>query len=281
MEDMSLGIQTLLTDDDSLALSNAQLLDQINQERRAVEADMQQDAIEKIAEQFNESEDKPLVYCLFDQTWHQGVVGLLASRIKEKQHRPVIVFAPGDNDEIKGSARSIPGIHIRDVLARVAALKPHILSKFGGHAMAAGLTLKQSHLTEFQQALFSVLQQDVDESVFIQQFQSDGRLNDTDLSVQLAENLVHAAPWGQGFPSPQFHGDFEMVSWRHVGAEQNHLRISLRLSSGEVLTAMAFNQLAPDWFNDTTTIKLCYQLDVNSYREQKSVQLLVKHILPH
>jgi single-stranded-DNA-specific exonuclease len=280
MEDMSLGIQTLLTDDGNLALNNAQLLDQINQERRAVEADMQQDAIEKLSDQFSESDDKPLAYCLFDHAWHQGVVGLLASRIKEKQHRPVIVFAPGDNGDIKGSARSIPGIHIRDVLARVAALKPNILSKFGGHAMAAGLTMKQTHFAEFEQILSSVLQQDVDDSVFIQQFQSDGILNDTDLSIQLAEHLINAAPWGQAFPSPQFHGEFEMVNWRHVGAEQNHLRISLRLNTGEVVTAMAFNHVAPDWFHGARSVTLCYQLDVNLYREQKSVQLLVKHILP-
>jgi len=278
MEDMSLGIQTLLTDDEQLALGNAQLLDQINQERRAVEADMQQDAIEKLAEKFSDTQDKPLAYCLFDETWHQGVVGLLASRIKEKQHRPVIVFAPSENGEIKGSARSIPGIHIRDVLARVAALKPALLSKFGGHAMAAGLTLKLADLNEFEQTLISVLSEQVSDNVLVQHYQSDGELAESELSLQLAETLNQAAPWGQAFPAPQFHGDFDIENWRHVGSEQNHLRLTLRVNSTQQITAMAFNQTAPAWLDETRQARLCYRIDVNTFRDVKSVQLIVAEI---
>jgi single-stranded-DNA-specific exonuclease len=278
MEDMSLGIQTLLTDDQQQAVTNAQLLDQINQERRAVEADMQQDAIEKLARQFNDTQDKPLAYCLFDQDWHQGVVGLLASRIKEKQHRPVIVFAPSENGEIKGSARSIAGVHIRDVLARVAAIKPQLLSKFGGHAMAAGLTLKRQDLNEFEDCLLSVLRQQVSDDLLVQYYQTDGELAASDLSLQLAETLNNAAPWGQAFPAPQFHGDFHITQFRHVGAEQNHLRLSLQLDNGEVVTAMAFNQIAPSWLEQGGTARLCYRLDVNTFRDEKSVQLIVEYI---
>ncbi len=231
-----------------------------------------------MADQFSETQHKPLAYCLFDPEWHQGVVGLLASRIKEKQHRPVIVFAPSDNGEIKGSARSIADIHIRDVLARIAALKPHLLSKFGGHAMAAGLTLKRDDLNEFEVTLLSVLQQQVSDEILVQLYQSDGELAASDLSLHLAETLNQAAPWGQAFPAPQFHGDFYISQFRHVGAEQNHLRLSLKLDNGDIVTAMAFNQTAPNWLQQQATARLCYRLDVNTFRDLKSVQLIVADI---
>lgn len=279
MEDMSLGINTLLTDDVEQAITNARLLDQINQERRAVEADMQQDAIEQLAQQFSDDQAKPLAYCLYDKNWHQGIVGLLASRIKEKQHRPVIAFAPSEDGEVKGSARSIPGIHIRDVLARIAALKPQLLSKFGGHAMAAGLTLKEADLTEFEQLLNEVIADNVSDDALTQSYVSDGVLAHDTLLLSLAESLQYAAPWGQQFPAPQFHGDFVIENWRHVGAEQNHLRLTLRLDTGELVTAMAFNQTAPDWFDAGIEATLCYSLSINTFRNTKTLQLLIQHML--
>lgn len=280
MEDMGLGINALLTDDYDEALSAAQLLDQINLDRRAVEKDMQDQALQMLKKMSFETDKLPLAYCLYDESWHQGVVGLLASRIKERQHRPVFAFALGDDGELKGSARSIPGIHIRDVLALLATKNPQLLSKFGGHAMAAGLTLKEKDFKEFEQTLLLVLESQIEPAVLEQTLNSDGEIKPEDISLAIAELLPTAAPWGQGFPEPQFHGQFNVESIRAVGQEGDHLRLTLNLNNNRNITAMAFRQQQPDWLKEGGEAIVHYRLDVNEFRNQRSVQMLVENLLP-
>ena len=280
MEDMGLGIDTLLTDNFAMAQQAAQLLDQINIERRSVEQGMQLEALTMLEKlQLNET-TQAAAYCLYDESWHQGVIGLLASRIKEKLHRPVIVFAPGEPGEIKGSARSITGVHIRDVLVNVAAKYPDLILRFGGHAMAAGLTLKQNDFSLFEQAFREAVQLSADPSVFERALYSDGELSAQELNMQLAEQLPVLAPWGQAFPEPQFHGQFVLQNYRHVGQQSDHLRLTVKLDDGRELTAMAFRQTAPVWLQVGQKVGLHYRLDVNEFRQSRSLQLLVDNILP-
>ena len=280
MEDMGLGIDTLLTDNFAMAQQAAQLLDQINIERRSVEQGMQLEALTMLEKlQLNET-TQAAAYCLYDESWHQGVIGSLASRIKEKLHRPVIVFAPGEPGEIKGSARSITGVHIRDVLVHVAAKYPDLILRFGGHAMAAGLTLKQNDFSLFEQAFREAVQLTADPSVFERALYSDGELSVQELNLQLAEQLPVLAPWGQAFPEPQFHGQFVLQNYRHVGQQSDHLRLTVKLDDGREITAMAFRQTAPVWLQIGQKIGLHYRLDVNEFRQSKSLQLLVDNLLP-
>ncbi len=280
MEDMGLGIDTLLTDNFAMAQQAAQLLDQINLERRSVEQGMQLEALAMLEKlQLNET-SQAAAYCLYEESWHQGVIGLLASRIKEKLHRPVIVFAPGEPGEIKGSARSITGVHIRDVLVNVAAKYPDLILRFGGHAMAAGLTLKQNDFSLFEKAFREAVQLAADPTVFERALYSDGELSLQELNMQLAEQLPVLAPWGQAFPEPQFHGQFVLLSYRHVGQQSDHLRLTIKLDDGREITAMAFRQTAPQWLQIGQKVGLHYRLDVNEFRQTKSLQLLVDNILP-
>lgn len=279
LEDMSMGIETLLTNDHSEANDYAAMLDDINKQRREVEQEMQTKALTML-DKLSFDEALPLGYCLYDAQWHQGVIGLLASRIKERQHRPVIAFAPGNEGEIKGSARSIPGIHIRDVLALVASQAPAgLLTKFGGHAMAAGLTLAKQDLALFEQHFLTALKQTVEPSVLQQQLFSDGELQPDEFSLSFAELLPTAAPWGQGFTEPQFHGIFTVIAIRTVGQQQDHLRLTVDSGNGQHITAMAFRQQQPDWLNKGDQVLLRYRLAVNDFRQQRSVQILVENIL--
>ncbi len=281
LEDMSIGIETLLTNDVDIAQSSALLLDDINKQRRDVEQDMQTQAVTMLEKMSFTDDEPPLGYCLFDEQWHQGVIGLLASRIKEKQHRPVIAFAPGNEGEVKGSARSIPGIHIRDVLALVASQAPEgMLTRFGGHAMAAGLTLAKQYLEQFETLFLSVLEQTVDPTVLQQELVSDGELTFDEIGLELAELLLHAAPWGQGFPEPYFHGIFTIKALRGVGQQKDHLRLTVELDNGQQITAMAFRQLKPDWLEAGGNALLRYRLAVNEFRGERSVQILVNVLLP-
>ncbi len=279
MEDMGLGINLLLIDNWQQALTMAAQLDQINLERRAVEQQMQQDALQMLNTLSLETENTAPGYCLFDSDWHQGVIGLLASRIKEKLHRPVIAFAPGNEGEIKGSARSIAGVHIRDVLARIASQHPELLQRFGGHAMAAGLTLKQTDFEAFSQAFELALSEMVDPAVYEQHLDSDGELHHAEINLELAELIPHAAPWGQGFEEPRFHGLFEVTDWRLVGQDQDHLRLSLKVADERQITAMAFRYGKPDWLERGTKVLIRYRLAVNEFRATKSVQFLVDDLL--
>lgn len=280
MEDMRIGIQLLLETASIQALKTAGWLDQINLERRAVEQKMQEEALSMLDKiTVNESE-KAYGYCLFDADWHQGVIGLLASRLKEKLHRPVIIFAPGNEGELKGSARSIAGIHIRDVLAHLAAKHPTILQRFGGHAMAAGMTINTEDLPDFQQLFEQSLQELVEPDVFEQKLYSDGELNDHELTLTMARQFAHSVPWGQAFEEPRFHGVFEVEHWRLLGQEQNHLRLNLRHPQQGSLTAMAFRHEKPDWLQQGSQVLLRYRLAVNEFRETESLQLLVDNLLP-
>jgi len=280
LEDMSMGIETLLTNDMIEATDAAAMLDDINKQRRDVEQDMQQQALTMLDKMSFTQDDQPLGYCLFDSQWHQGVIGLLASRIKERQHRPVIAFAPGNEGEVKGSARSISGVHIRDVLALVSNHLPEgMLTRFGGHAMAAGLTLAEKDLDVFEQHFLSVLEQTIEPHELHQQIISDGELTADEISLELAQLLPTAAPWGQTFPEPQFHGCFTVTAIRTVGQQQDHLRLTVDSGNGEQITAMAFRQQKPEWLEQGGEALLRYRLAVNDFRQQRSVQMIVENVL--
>lgn len=278
LEDMSLGIACLLTDSPEVAQQQASELDALNRERREIESTMQNQAAIHLENLVFPGEEKgPLGYCLFDESWHQGVIGLLASRIREQVYRPVIAFAPHDNEELKGSARSIPGLHIRDALDRVATSYPGLLSKFGGHAMAAGLSLPRSHLEPFRAAFLKVLEAQLDEETLEDVILSDGELDRWDL--ELAETLRDGGPWGQGFPEPLFDGVFWVEGFRLVG--EAHLKLTLiTLGNRQQLEGIAFRCLPPDWLEVGMKIRLAYRLDINIYRDLRTVQLVVEYLEP-
>lgn len=280
LEDMSQGIECLLTDDMDVALDIARRLDELNRERRSIESQMQEQALSGLSQLQLEEDDNvlPVGLCLFDETWHQGVTGILASRLKERFHRPVIVFAPaGGQDEIKGSARSIPGLHIRDTLEAISARYPDMLKKFGGHAMAAGLTLKRSDFDAFRTAFDDEVKkhlgpEDLQGVVF-----SDGELMADEISLEVAETLRSGGPWGQGFPEPVFDGVFDIAGRRVVG--EKHLKLLLQVpGDGHLIDAIAFNIDNETWPEDLEQIHIAYKLDVNEYRGQRNAQLIVEHV---
>jgi len=276
---MTLGIECLLSDDVSQARMMAARLDQLNQERRAIEAQMQEDAIAEL-ESLSLSEDDPQLpigVCLFQEHWHQGVIGILASRIKDRLHRPVIAFAPANDEEIKGSARSVPGVHIRDVLDAVAARHPGLVNKFGGHAMAAGLSLPRQNLAAFSAAFDEEVRRHLAAEDLRGVIVSDGELVPEDLNLDMAELLRSAGPWGQTFPEPLFDGLFEIVSQRVVG--ERHLKMVVKIPGYDKLfDAIAFNTEEQPWPRESAQARVAYKLDVNDYRGQRSAQLLVEHI---
>ncbi len=280
LEDMGLGIETLLTDSQTDALAMATALDDINVQRREVEQTMQEDAATMLAAMALDELEPPQAYCLYNENWHQGVVGLLASRIKERHHRPVIVFAPGNVGEVKGSARSIPGVHIRDVLALVASMAPTILSHFGGHAMAAGVTIQAEHLREFERYFHKAIALSITPDALDKERLSDGELACHDTTLNLAEQIPMVAPWGQGFPEPYFHGKFDVDNVRLVGQQQNHLRLTLRLADDRTVVAMAFGQTQADWLVVGCKVSLRYRLSVNEYRSQRNLQFIVEDLFP-
>lgn len=277
MQDMSLGIQCLLTDDIHLAKQLAERLDVLNKDRREIEGQMKQEAMALLSE-MKSLDDKHVAagVCLFDEGWHQGVIGILASRIKDRLHRPVIAFAPGDMGEIKGSARSIHGIHIRDVLSEIAAEHPEILSKFGGHAMAAGLTIKRHDYPHFVLLFSSAVASKLSEIDVRQKILSDGQLDDGHLNHGFAEQLQSVATWGQGFPEPMFDGVFDVIQCRIVG--QQHLKFVLRPAfSSQLLDAIAFFAEHAEGWLGCRKIRAVYKLDINEFRNQRSLQLQLEY----
>jgi single-stranded-DNA-specific exonuclease len=279
MEDMRVGIMALLNDDAEQALAAARELDEINQQRRDTEADMQAEAL-RMLEQLDFADLNEPGICLYHPDWHQGIIGLLASRIKEQQHRPVIIFADGDAGEIRGSARSIAGIHIRDVLVDISRTAPNLLNKFGGHAMAAGMTIAADKLETFRQLFQQQLREQVDEAVYSRKITTDGELAHPQINLHNAQLLPTLAPWGQAFEEPRFDGEFKLAAWSHVGQEQNHLRMTLQLDDGREVVAMAFRQTAPEWLGGADSVRLVYKLDVNEFRQQRQLQLIVDYLLP-
>lgn len=278
LDDISLGIECLLCEDYDGALQRAQQLDQLNQDRKQIEQGMQREALVQLKDL--PLDNLPFGLCLFEPEWHQGVIGILASRMKERYHRPVIAFADADNGELKGSARSIPGLHIRDALDAVAARFPELISKFGGHAMAAGLTIKQEHYEAFAKAFDAEVRRQLTADDLTGRIYSDGSLGPDEFDMQLAQQLRHAGPWGQRFPEPLFHGDFKVLSQRLVG--EKHLKLVLQSSkNAPAVDAIAFNVDLDTWPNpNILDAQVAYTLDINEFRGNESLQLIVSNIMP-
>ena len=279
LDDMSIGIECLLSDDFDQAMHYAKMLNDMNQQRKEIEGDMLEQAMSIMATLLTEMDEEKLQpgICLYDEQWHQGVVGLLASRVKEKYHRPVIAFADATSDEIKGSARSIPGVHIRDVLDAIATKHSGLIQKFGGHAMAAGLSLKKSDLEQFTSAFSEQIETSLGQRSLDKIIETDGGLKSGELSLQQAETLRFAGPWGQCFSEPLFDDEFDVLDWRIVG--EKHLKLKLRHNmSGEEVEAIAFNQGAEVLDAGETAIRMIYRMDVNEFRGRKTVQLIIQHI---
>ncbi|HED17818.1 MAG TPA: single-stranded-DNA-specific exonuclease RecJ [Gammaproteobacteria bacterium] len=278
LDDMSLGIECLLSDDPQQARELAIQLDQLNHARREIEGDMREQAMASLdALQLQDKASLALGLCIYDPDWHQGVIGILAARIREQLHRPVIAFARCGDDEIKGSARSIPGLHIRDALDAVASQQPELLSKFGGHAMAAGLSLREQDLPVFQQAFDQEVRRHLGSDDLHEKIQSDGALEVQDLSMQTAQMLRDGGPWGQGFPEPSFDGVFEVVQYRLLA--EKHLKMVLRAEHSDIcIDAIAFNASQKGWPLQPDNVHLVYRLDINHYRGNSSLQLMVEHM---
>ena len=273
LDDMSIGIRCLLAETLSEARSLATALEQLNQARRAIQQEMTSEAELLVANV--PADTQRLGLCVYESGWHQGVVGIVAGRLRERFHRPVIAFADAGDvapDELKGSARSISGVHVRDALDAIAARFPGLIVKFGGHAMAAGLSIRRIHYQRFAAAFADEVERWVTKDEVRGVVLSDGELGAPDIHLDNAQRIADAGPWGQAFPEPVFHGDFELVHQRVVG--EKHTRLTLRLE-GSVVDAIAFNQLP---LAGVKRARIAYQLDRNDYRERITLQLRVVHI---
>ena len=278
LEDMSLGIECLMTDDEMRAVELAKQLNDLNEERKQIEQEMQKQALEVLkSNSFENVDAHKFGIALYDENWHQGVIGIVAARLKEKFHRPVIVFAQTNETELKGSARSIPGLHIRDAIDLLATRHPKLINTFGGHAMAAGMSIPKENFEAFAGAFNQV----IEELVIPEQLEaillSDGELKDSELSLDIAELLFSAGPWGQGFPEPIFDGVFKVNDHRIVG--KHHLKLNLTPSGGrQKIDAIAFNIEKHLWSEESNEVKIAYQLSVNEFRGIRSAQLIVQHL---
>jgi single-stranded-DNA-specific exonuclease len=283
IDDMTIGIQCLLADDTSVAQQLAVRLDQLNEERRAIEARMQQEAlaaVRRLAEPGPGALERSGV-CLFDESWHQGVVGLVASRVKERVRRPVIAFASADPATLRGSARSVAGVHIRDVLDGIAARHPGLISRFGGHAMAAGLTLERARLDEFARAFDEEVARWTGGRAGAETIETDGELAVAEIALDTAEALRAGGPWGQAFPEPSFDGVFSIRSARLIG--ERHVKMWVEpAASGRSFDAVVFNHFEEGASGALPQglVQLVYRLDVNAYQGERRLQLLVDHLLP-
>lgn len=277
MDDMSLGIQCLLADNEAQALHLAERLDGLNRERKEVEEQMKHEAFSLLAEKSIDEQHLLSGVCLYDKNWHQGVIGILASRLKDRLHRPVIAFAPSSDDEIKGSARSIAGVHIRDVLSDIAAAHPQMLRKFGGHAMAAGLSLKMHDFPHFALVFDEIVAKHLHGMDLEEQILTDGQLVESEFNLEFAQLLQNSAVWGQGFPEPLFNGVFDVVQIRIVGKQ--HLKLVLRLPfTDSLIDGIAFFVEQPESWLKVQQIQAVYKLDINEYKGQSSVQLQVQYL---
>jgi single-stranded-DNA-specific exonuclease len=267
--DMSVGIECLATDDEARALNIAQQLDTINRERREIEARMRDDADELLVEA---DADNRASITLFDPEWHQGVIGILAGRIKEKLHRPTFAFARGGDGMLRGSGRSIPGLHLRDALDLVAKHRPHLLKRFGGHAAAAGVTIAEDDLAEFEAAFEEVAQALLSPAELTRTLETDGALESGYYSLEAARMLQQAI-WGQGFPPPLFADVFEVDKQKLL--KDKHLKLTLKQGRSRI-DAIRFNfaESAP------TRIRAAFRLDINEFNGMASVQLIVEHFEP-
>jgi single-stranded-DNA-specific exonuclease len=282
LDDMSIGIRCLLADNDSEALALATRLDQLNSERREIESRMQGAALHAVRHLGDPSSQGPSRQgvCLFNADWHQGVVGLVASRIKDRIRRPVIAFARAGDGVLRGSARSVAGIHIRDVLDAVAARHPEIISRFGGHAMAAGLTIEEAHLDAFARAFDEEVTRWRDPSVPANRVETDCELSSDEIALETAQAVREGGPWGQAFPEPCFDGVFAVKNARVVG--EKHLKMWVTSQDGaRNFDAIAFNFKGADEDPPLPDgdVRLVYRLDINEYKGERRLQLLVDHVL--
>jgi single-stranded-DNA-specific exonuclease len=283
LDDMSIGIECLLADDVERARVLATELDRLNSERRSIETKMQDDALAIVKRmRFGEPGAKlPAGLCLFDESWHQGVVGLVASRVKEQVHRPVIAFAPAEDGFVRGSARSVPGVHVRDALEAVATREPGLLEKFGGHAMAAGMTLRATALPKFSQAFAAEVASRAEPSALDGILVTDGELSVPEICLDTAEHLRNGGPWGQAFPEPVFDGEFAVVESRTLG--DRHVKLWVRADGkAPPIEAVAFGWLAKGGAaavpRPQSKTHLVYRLDVNEYQGLRRPQLLVDYL---
>lgn len=283
LDDMSIGIRCLLTDDPGEARTLAEKLNALNLERRAIEARMQLDALAAV-HRLTQTGPRALQrsgVCLFDESWHQGVVGLVASRVKDRLRRPVIAFALAADAQLRGSARSVPGIHIRDVLDSIATRLPGLLDKFGGHAMAAGLSLERARLDDFARAFDAEVGRWAARIAGADTIETDGELTVQEIALETAHALRAGGPWGQAFPEPCFDGIFTIRNCRIVG--ERHLKMWVEVPrTGRSFDAIAFNHIdaSASFIPPEGSVQLVYRLDVNEYQGESRLQLLVDHVLP-
>ena len=278
LDDMSIGIECLLAESSMEARERAETLHRLNRERRDIEQSMEHDALEQLATLELDSDALPFAMVLFDPGWHQGVIGILASRVRERVHRPTVIFAEVGEGMLKGSGRSIPGLHLRDVLDLVATRHPGLLSKFGGHAMAAGLTLAKGDLNRFTEALEAAVAETLSHVPPQAVEDSDGALGAGDLGLQLAESLSAGGPWGQHFPEPAFDGVFDVLQHRIVG--EKHLKLTLSFEGAEI-GGIAFNIDVNGWqARPLKRIHALYRLDINEYRGERNPQLVIRSFWP-
>ncbi|BCZ59290.1 ssDNA exonuclease RecJ [Serratia marcescens] len=280
LDDMSIGVALLLSDDIAQARMLANDLDALNQTRREIEQGMQVEALQLCDQLERTSTELPYGLAMYHPEWHQGVVGILASRIKERFHRPVIAFAPAGDGILKGSGRSVPGLHMRDALERLDMLNPGLMMKFGGHAMAAGLSLEEAKFDEFRQRFGELVGEWLDPAMLEGVIWSDGELAMQELSLATAELLREGGPWGQAFPEPTFDGKFRILQQRLVG--EKHLKLMVEpLGGGPLLDGIAFNVDTTLWPDSSVReVELAYKLDVNEFRGNRNVQLLIQHLWP-
>nr|WP_199801956.1 single-stranded-DNA-specific exonuclease RecJ [Klebsiella pneumoniae] len=281
LDDMSVGVALLLCDNIGEARVLANELDALNQTRKEIEQGMQAEAL-TLCQQLERSADTlPGGLAMYHPQWHQGVVGILASRIKERFHRPVIAFAPTGDGTLKGSGRSIQGLHMRDALERLDTLYPGLILKFGGHAMAAGLSLEEARFEEFQQRFGELVTEWLDPALLQGEVVSDGPLAAAEMSMEVAQMLRDAGPWGQMFPEPLFDGRFRLLQQRLVG--ERHLKVMVEpVDGGPLLDGIAFNVDTSIWpDNGVREVQLAYKLDINEFRGNRSLQLIIDHLWPN
>ena len=280
LDDMSVGVALLLCDNLGEARVLANELDALNQTRKEIEQGMQAEAL-TLCEQLERSRaELPGGLAMYHPEWHQGVVGILASRIKERFHRPVIAFAPAGNGQLKGSGRSIQGLHMRDALERLDTLHPGLMLKFGGHAMAAGLSLEEERFEEFQRHFGELVTEWLDPALLQGEILSDGELSPQEMTLEMAQMLRDAGPWGQMFPEPLFDGRFRLLQQRLVG--ERHLKVMVEpIGGGPLLDGIAFNVDTTAWpDNGVREVTLAYRLDINEFRGNRSLQLIIEHLWP-
>jgi single-stranded-DNA-specific exonuclease len=279
LQDMRLGIECLTATSLPQARLMAQQLDSLNQERRRIEADMSSQALQAIKQlELDDNPQLPMGLCLYTADWHQGVVGIIAGRIKDRYRRPVIAFAKVADDELKGSARSIKGIHIRDVLAAIASTDADLIGKFGGHAMAAGLSLHPAQYERFKSLFCAEMTQRLKPEMLENELLSDGELAVDDLQFDLAELIQRGGPWGQSFPEPLFDGRFDIIEQRIVGSK--HLKLVVALPGfRQTYPAIAFNVDLEHWPNyHCESVHIAYRIDINEFNNRRDLQLIIEHI---